>query len=158
MKLRCKLVEAAAVAAAAMTIAMATSAQSAERLPDDIAKYKYVGSLVVTDKKRPRFGFHHFFLNRKGLRAFRQHGPYPPGTIFVNKVYAIEFLRGQINEGDLQAISIMRKDPAARKTGGWRFAVFAPDGKPIRIDAKKACFECHRKARATDYIFSRRLN
>jgi cytochrome c553 len=54
-------------------------AMQALTLPQDVEDFKHVGSLVIPDKASPLFGIHHFYLNDKGMAAFKKSGPYPGG-------------------------------------------------------------------------------
>ncbi len=129
-----------------------------EALPRDLDSYAYTGSLVIPDKNSPLFGFFHYYMNKKGLAAFKTGAPYPEGTIIVGKVY--EVVTSPIvgmTEGKMLRYSYMRKDLSAKETGGWIFAVFSPDGRFIKKDEKTACFACHMAAKDSDYVFSKPL-
>jgi cytochrome P460 len=129
-----------------------------EALPKDLDSYTYTGSLIVPDKNSPLFGFFHYYMNAKGLAAFKTGGPYPDGTIIVGKVYEVMASPvGGMIEGKLLRYSSMRKDQSAKETGGWTFAVFSAGGKPIQKDVKTACFACHMAAKDSDYVFSKPL-
>src|SRR5512147_627492 len=108
-----------------------------EALPQDLDSYTYTGSLVIPDKNSPLFGFFHYYMNKKGLAAFKKGGPYPDGTIIVGRVYEVATspIAGMI-EGKMLRYSYMRKDMSAKETGGWIFDVFSPDGKLIQKDVK----------------------
>ena len=136
-------------------------AQETVTLPEDISSFEHVSSMVVLDEKSPLFGIHHSYLNPRWMEAFQQLGPYPAGTVFIGKLYKIEKderLKEFLFEGDLRGLSFMRKDENAKATGGWVYALFGPDRKRIEIDVRKACFDCHSKAKDTDFIFSKPLN
>jgi cytochrome P460 len=71
-------------------LASAITARAAEEaLPKDLDSYTHTGSLVIPDKNSPLFGFFHYYMNKKGLEAFKKGGPYPDGTIIVGKVYEV---------------------------------------------------------------------
>ncbi|WP_295886200.1 cytochrome P460 family protein [uncultured Thiohalocapsa sp.] len=126
--------------------------------PESLAGYRFVNAFVVTDQQNPLFGMHEFYINTAGLEAFRRGGPYPEGTEFVGMVYALDEGDGTLNEGEGQAIALMRKVADARDTGGWRFAMIGADGKAMDIDPAKDCFECHTQVEDRDYVFSRPRN
>jgi hypothetical protein len=129
-----------------------------EALPKDLDSYTYTGSLVIPDKNSPLFGFFHYYMNKKGLEAFKKGGPYPDGTIIVGKVYeVVTSPAGGMIEGKMLRYSYMKKDMSAKETGGWIFAAFSADGKPVQKDVKTACFACHRAAKDTGYVFSKPL-
>jgi hypothetical protein len=135
-----------------------TSWAGEEALPKDLDSYTYTGSLVIPDKNSPLFGFFHYYMNNKGLTAFKKGGPYPEGTIIVGKVYDIVTSpAGGMIEGKILRYSYMRKNMSAKETGGWIFAAFSPGRKFIQKDVKTACFACHVAAKDSDYVFSKPL-
>jgi heme A synthase len=77
----------AVILLAAMAAATWAQTKKAAVLPKDWMSYKFIGSLVITEKKSPLFGIHHFYMNKKGLDAFNKGGPYPDGTVIVDAVY-----------------------------------------------------------------------
>lgn len=127
------------------------------RLPKDLESFKLVGSLVIPDKLNSLFGVHHFFLNDKGMAAFRKSGSYPEGTIFVATVYEVEDQGGPLNKGKLLFDTYMEKNKQTVDTGGWIFAAFSTEGELVQKDAKKDCFEYHAPQKASDYVFSKPL-
>jgi hypothetical protein len=129
-----------------------------EALPKDLDYYTYTGSLIVPDKNSPLFGFFHYYMNAKGLAAFKKGDPYPDGAIIVGKVYEVVSSPtvGMI-EGKLLRYSYMKKDMSAKETGGWIFAAFSADGKLVQKDVKTACFACHTAAKDSGYVFSKPL-
>jgi cytochrome P460 len=135
-----------------------TALAGEESLPKDLDSYTYTGSLAIPDKDSPLFGFFHYYINKKGLEAFKKGGPYPDDTIIVGKVYEVVTspIVGII-EGKLMRYSYMKKNISAKETGGWIFAVFSRDGKLIQKDVKTACFACHMAAKESDYVFSKPL-
>jgi hypothetical protein len=127
----------------------------------DWTGYKHIGSLVITDRTSTLFGIHHFYMNNKGLEAFKKGGAYPDGTVIVDALYeAIEGLGGILNEGKKLGYPVMKKASKAadaKETGGWIFALFNADGQLLEKDVKKECFECHKAAKDSDCVFSRPL-
>ncbi len=139
------------------TVAMA-GAQHGLSLPKDWESYKHVGSLIIPDKKSPLFGIHHFYMNKKGLEAFKKGEAYPEGAVIVGAVYEVVTTpEGAMNEGKKLFHTYMQKDKTAKDTGGWKFAAFAPDGKMIEKDVKADCFACHTAVKDSDYVFSKPL-
>jgi hypothetical protein len=146
---------------AATGVATSADTKKGGTLPKDWMTYKFIGSLVITDKQSPLFGIHHFYINKKGTETFNKGGTYPDGTIIVDAVYdAVTSEGGMINEGKRHFFPVMIKDSKAneaKETGGWIFAAFDPEGKPMPMDVKKGCFECHTAAKDSDYVFSKPL-
>ena len=127
-------------------------------LPKDLPAYKHIGSLIIPDKNSPLFGIHHFYMNKTGQAAFEKGGAYPKGTIIVGKVYEVATsAEGAMNEGAMRFQTFMKKDAAAKDTGGWLYAAFAPDGKQVQKDVKTDCFACHASVKDADYVFSKPL-
>ncbi|MDD3618228.1 MAG: cytochrome P460 family protein [Desulfobulbaceae bacterium] len=133
---------------------------SEPQLPKDLTGYRHIHSLVINDKESPLFGFHHFYINETGWETFKNQGPfpYPEGTIFLGAVYKVEQDGELYNEGSGAVYTMMKKDPAAAETGGWLFASFTPDGKPVEQDVKTGCFSCHQPLKDRDHVFSSPLN
>ncbi len=136
-------------------------ARQAQGLPSDLGTYRHIGSIVVPDSKSPVMGFHHFYVNDRGLKTFyarKKGAEYPAGTVFVGKVYQPRKTEdGAYNEGDLLAYTLMRKapdDPATKDTGGWEFVKFDAQGKRVKINPVADCFHCHQPHKATDYVMS----
>ncbi|HHO47504.1 MAG TPA: hypothetical protein ENN06_03465 [Desulfobacteraceae bacterium] len=99
-------------------------------------------------------------MNETGWETFKNQGPfpYPEGTIFLGTVYKVEQDGELYNEGSGAVYTMMKKDPAAEETGGWLFASFTPDGKPVEQDVKTGCFSCHQPLKDRDHVFSSPLN
>lgn len=125
-------------------------------LPEDFSGYRHIHSLVINDEQSPLFGFHHFYVNETGWETFANQGPfpYPQGTVFLGAVYKVKQDGTHYNEGSPGVYTMMLKDPAAEKTGGWLFGTFDPDGKLVEQDVQQACFTCHAPLKDQDYVFS----
>ncbi|MCF7989595.1 MAG: BON domain-containing protein [Thiohalocapsa sp.] len=145
----------AASAVAAMLAAPGAARAEAPGMPDTLEGYRFVNAFVVSEPDNPLHGFHHFYVNDRGVEAFRKGGPYPEGSEFLGLVYALEQGEGTLNEGEPAAVAVMRKVAAAEDTGGWRFALFGNDGTAKDIDEAKDCFECHTQVADRDYVFSK---
>lgn len=147
-----------------LCISWACSTASADspglQLPNDLSGYRHIHSLMINDRESPLFGFHHFYINETGWETFKNQGPfpYPEGTVFLGAVYQVEQDGELYNEGSGAVYTMMKKDPAAEETGGWQFATFTPDGKPVEQDVKTVCFSCHEPLKDRDHVFSSPLN
>lgn len=126
-------------------------------LPKDWKSYKHIGSLIITDKAHALFGIHHFYINEKGLSAFKKGEKYPDGTIIVDAVYEIKEDGAILNEGKRAFFPVMKKNSKMKDTGGWEWAAFAADGKRLEKDPKKDCLSCHDSVKDSDYVFSKPL-
>lgn len=126
------------------------------QLPAGWRNFVHVKSMVIPDKSHGLYGFHHIYINKKGLDTLKKGAMYPEGTMFVGVFYDVVTEKdGSINQGKKLFYVLMRKDSTAKDTGGWRYAAFDPDGKYMEKDVKKDCYECHTAAKESDYIFSK---
>jgi len=105
--------------------------------------------------------------NDVAIKAYREKKlPFPDGTIIAriawnyvpseenNKVFgrAQSFVPGDPPAWYLQFMVKDSKKYAA--TGGWGFAQFDKDGKPVLEADLKKCFPCHQAIPARDFIFT----
>lgn len=149
------------VAALALAAYATTSTSQSQVLPENLGEYEHINSIVVPDAKSPVMGFHHFYMNGTGLDTFQtmqDDMEFPAGTVIVGKVYQpLKTEDGAYREGKLLAYTLMRKSangPTTEDTGGWQFAKFDSQGKPVKIDPVADCFHCHKPHAATDYVIS----
>ena len=106
--------------------------------------------------------------NDKAIKAYRAGTlPFPDGTVIArlawsyepseenNKVFgrAQSFVAGPATDWYLQFMVKDSKKYAS--TGGWGFAQFDKDGKPVDDAKLKPCFPCHVPVKARDYVFTR---
>ncbi len=137
------------------TITFATMGKGIS-LPRGWRTFVHVKSMVIPDKSHGLYGFHHIYVNQKGLDALKKGDMYPEGTIFIGVFYDVVTEKdGSINQGKKLFYVLMKKDKKATDTGGWRYAAFGPDGKYLEKDVKKECYECHTAAKDSDYVFSK---
>jgi hypothetical protein len=65
---------------------------------------------------------------------------------------------GNLHEDARDRTDVMIKDARFAATGGWGYDQFKQDSKELRTvngAAPNACFECHKKVEARDYVFSK---
>lgn len=125
-------------------------------LPKGWRHFVHVKSMVIPDKSHGLYGFHHIYVNMKGLGTLKKGGMYPEGTMFVGVFYDVVTEKdGSINQGKKLFYVFMKKDKTATDTGGWRYAAIDSDGKYLEKDVKKECYECHTAVKDNDYIFSK---
>ena len=106
--------------------------------------------------------------NDVAIKTYREGTlPFPDGTIIArlawsyvpseenNKVFGRDqsFVPGPAPDWYLQFMVKDSKKYAA--TGGWGFAQFNKDGKPVDEAMLKPCFPCHEPAKARDYVFTK---
>jgi hypothetical protein len=106
--------------------------------------------------------------NDIAIKAYREDKlPFPDGAVIAriawkdvpseenDKVFgrAQSFVAGAAPEWYLQFMVKDSKKYAA--TGGWGFAQFDKDGKPVEDAKLRPCFGCHVPVKARDYVFTR---
>ncbi len=125
-------------------------------LPREWRSYTHVKSMVIPDRNHELYGFHHIYVNNKGLKALLSKDEFPQRTIFVAVFYDVEIGKdGSLNQGKKLYYLLMIKDARAEETGGWIYAFFDRDGKYIEKDVEKECYDCHLSAKDSDYVFSK---
>lgn len=125
-------------------------------MPAGWRNYVHVKSMVIPDKAHGLYGFHHIYVNKKGLDTLKKGGIYPEGTVFIGTFYEVVTEKdGSIHQGKKLFYVYMKKDKSATETGGWRYAAFDPYGKYLEKDVKKECYDCHTAVKDSDYIFSK---
>lgn len=125
-------------------------------LPKGWRSFTHVKSMVIPDKSHSLYGFHHIYVNKKGIETLKKGGTYPQGALFIGVFYDVVTEKdGSISQGKKLFYVYMKKDKTAKETGGWRYAAFDPDGKYLEKDVKKECYECHTAVKDSDYVFSK---
>jgi hypothetical protein len=127
-----------------------------QALPKDYRSWTHVKSMVITDKGHGLYGFHNVYANAKALDALRSEKAHAKGAEYVVSFYEVAGEGAMLSQGKKIMDAYMRKDTAAKDTGGWVFAAFGPDRKPMQMDVVKGCYECHAGgAKETDLVFSK---
>ncbi len=142
-----------AVCGVAVT-ALAEDKAAAPVFPKDYRGWQYVKSMVIADKKNALYGFHHVFIEDKGLKALKDGKGYPEGTQMVVPFYEVKEEGGAMVPGALMKTLVMKRDKKAADTGGWRFAAFDPSDKVLEMDVKAGCFQCHTAKKDREFVFS----
>lgn len=125
-------------------------------LPKDWRSFIHAKSMVIPDKSHDLYGFHHIYVNKKGLETLKKGGKYPEGTIFIGAFYDVVTEKdNSTHQGKKLFYVYMKKDKGAADTGGWRYAAFDADGKYLKKDVKKECYGCHTAVKDSDYIFTK---
>ena len=133
--------------------AVAMAGKPGSVLPADWRSWNHVKGMAILDKNHGLYGFHHVYVEPKGISAFKAGKGYPNGTILAVPFYEVVEGSGTVSEGPLMKIAYMKRDNKATETGGWIFGAVDPSGKSVDVDAK-ACFQCHEPRKARDYVFS----
>jgi hypothetical protein len=144
------------LAAAAGLIAVSAIAAAKDGLeyPKDWRTWTHSRSGVIQDKQHPLYGFHHVYASPKAMPAYKEGKTVPEGSQFAVPFYEITEQSGVIGQGAFKMLAVMKKDKAAKDTGGWRYGAFDPAGKPIELDVKTGCYNCHTTRKDADFLFS----
>ena len=113
-------------------------------------------------------GLHHIYADRRAMEGYRSLNAAGPGEVIFKDRSRIVFDLWQpaevvsggkaIIEHSRLAVAVMEKDSRLYATsGGWGFQVFDPITKNPLLDApaQAACFNCHKAAANSDFVFSR---
>jgi hypothetical protein len=110
----------------------------------------------------------HVYIDRASGAEARRTGTLPYGSKIVMRDYAgvADGHGGWKSEGNrlvpgkAVVVLVQQKEkgwgtahPEAIRNGEWEYAMYTPDGKPINVDAEKACMPCHKRYADTDYTF-----
>lgn len=141
--------------AAVSLVSMGALAATADwQLPADWRSWQHVKGMVILDKQNGLYGFHHVYVQPKAMAAYRAGKGYPEGSMLAVPFHDVQQADGVITEGKLLKVAIMKKDRAAKDTGGWVFGAVDADGKRLELDGKTACFTCHQPKQDRDFVFS----
>lgn len=129
--------------------------------PEGFRDWKFIGSVVSTPKAdrpdAPAGLVHHVYANAPAVEGLKT-GAYPEGAMFVADWFILkQKYPGGLDEGARDRTDVMIKDARFAATGGWGYDQFKQDSKEIRTingAAPNACFGCHQKVQARDYVFS----
>lgn len=138
----------------ALAVPLALAAGKGDTLFTDYRSWQHVKSMVIPDKANGLYGFHHVYVEPKALAAYKAGKGYPEGSHLVVPFYEIKEEGGALHQGPLKMVAYMKREAAAKDTGGWRFGALDPDGKPMTLDVKAGCFNCHEPKKDREYVFS----
>ena len=152
-----RIVLAVAAALVAAFAGRAAAEPKAPPLPKDYRTWMHVRSMVVTDTDHGMYGFQDVYANKLALETFRAKAPGKPfkdGAVIVASIHEVVTQDVMVKPGAQRRIAVKVKDHRATATGGWRYAVYDPAGKPVKIDTAN-CQSCHVQAKDTDFVFAR---
>jgi hypothetical protein len=114
---------------------------------------------VTTEQKlaAPHGLLHHVYANETALEGYRT-GHFPEGAVLVADWFVLEPAGPELVQGPRKSLNVMIRDARYSATGGWGFEDFARDSHTTRNVGSKAvamCFECHGRAKAHEYVFSK---
>lgn len=122
--------------------------------PQAYRSWAHAKSMVIPDPAHPLAGFHHVYVQPEVVADYRAGKVLPNGAQLAVAFYEVVDQGGTTNQGALKMVAVMKKDPAAKATGGWRYGAFDAAGKALAIDVVTGCYNCHAAQKARDYLFS----
>jgi|SRR5579863_9969978 len=139
----------------------AVCGDQAVEYPEGFRRWVHVGTGVILPGANPALiseeGMHHVFANPAAAAGYAS-GDFAEGAILVYELREAQQKNGVISEGERHRVDVMIKDSKKYSaTGGWRFARFwgADQAQDAVSDKGASCFECHAKAEAHGFVFSR---
>lgn len=128
--------------------------------PEGYRAWVHVKSMIV-EKGHPLFdlvgGLHHIYANDKAMQGYRANPRvFPEGAVIVFDLLEPVVGNNAVVEGGRKAVIVMEKDSRRfASSGNWGFAVYQGDTRNLAaINAARDCFECHKGAANTDFVFS----
>lgn len=127
--------------------------------PEGYRSWVHVKSMIV-ERGHPLFdlvgGLHHIYANDRAMQGYRANPRvFPEGAVIVFDLLEPVSGNNAVVEGSRKAVIVMEKDSRRfASTGNWGYAVFQENTRnPASIDAN-SCYECHKGAANTDFVFS----
>ena len=137
------------------------------KLPESYRQnWTHLGSLLVADPKAPGHGFHSVYAQPQAVKAYRQTGKFPDGSVLVKEITKVKTGTMTTGEaqwaGDVSIWFVMVKDTKGRFKGngnwaeGWGWALFEVKNPSLNVSKsfREACMTCHIPAKQTDWVFS----
>jgi len=85
------------------------------------------------------------FVNDVGaeeyLKYLEERGPMPAGTVIAKESFSVKD-EGKVKKGPL-FFMVKVEAGSAPETADWNYMLVSPGGKPMKINAQKACSACH---------------
>lgn len=122
--------------------------------PQAYRSWAHAKSMVIPDPAHPLAGFHHVYVQPEVVADYRAGKVLPAGAQLAVAFYEVVEQGGTTNQGALKMVAVMKKDPTAKATGGWRYGAFDGAGKALAVDVVTGCYNCHAGQKARDYLFS----
>lgn len=113
-------------------------------LPKNPRRWAYVSTRVVTDPHDPFAGYRIVVANPFSARMLEERKPVSRGMKLAQYIYEVKADAAGIQPGVLRRVNLLVQDPERyQETGGWGYASFDGDGRPIPIAPKADCIVCH---------------
>ncbi|CAI8965001.1 cytochrome P460 family protein [Methylocaldum szegediense] len=137
----------------------AWSEEAKVKYPEGYRDWTHVKSMVI-EQGHPLYdsfgGIHHIYANDKALKALKEGGSHPDGSVLIFDLLEAKKENNAIVEGNRKVLGVMEKDSQKfKETGGWGFEGFKGDTQErVVTDPKTACFSCHEPQKQSDYVYS----
>lgn len=143
-------------------------AASVQAASDRVAFPREIGVLYATFDRAegdPPDRFQELYADQAALDAVRAGRPLPYGTVLVRVFYdvlrdpkgaPVKDASGRLTKTNVKAVSVMEKRAGwggKFPAGEWDYQSFAPDGTR-KAEPGTACFACHNKVQAQDFVFT----
>ena len=110
--------------------------------PKNPRRWAFVASRLSTDPRDPFAGR----LREEGRTASR-------GVKLAQFIHVPRQDEAGISPGDLRRVNLLVQDPDRyAATGGWGYASYDGEGRPIPIDPETDCMTCHTSGPITSYL------
>jgi len=128
--------------------------------PEGYRGWQHIKSMIIQPGhplEDPFGGLHHIYGNSKAMSGLSS-GKYEQGAVFVFDL--LNYIESDlvVVEADRKRLDVMQYDPEQfQETGGWGYDTFVGDSKTQRWnqDVVTACYQCHKPAKASNYVYSR---
>lgn len=136
------------------------------RLPENYRQnWGHMGSWTVLNESAPGHGFHDVYSQQDAIKAYRENGQFPDGSVLVKEVRQVESGEQTTGHaqwaGDVKIWFVMIKDEKGRFPDnkhwkeGWGWALYEAQNplKNVSQGFEQSCFACHAPAKQTDWVF-----
>jgi hypothetical protein len=113
--------------------------------PKNRTRWSYLSARLANAPADRFAGFRIVLLNPFGARTKEEGAQVARGAKFAQLIYDAREGQDGVSAGELRRLNLIVKDPERfAETGGWGFASFEGDGRPIPIDPHADCVSCHK--------------
>jgi hypothetical protein len=118
--------------------------------PKNRTRWSFVGSRLTTSAGDPFPGYRVVLMNPFAARAREEDKNVARGAKLAQLVHEPQHDEDGVRPGSLRRLNLMVKDPERyAETGGWGYASFDGDGRPIPVNARADCLPCHKSGPAS---------
>ena len=121
--------------------------------PKNPRRWAFVATRLSTDPADPFAGYRVVLANPFGGRLREEGRTASRGVKLAQFIHAPRQDEAGIVPGDLRRVNLLVQDPDRyAATGGWGYASYDGEGRPIPIDPKTDCMTCHTSGPITSYL------